>query len=389
MKILKQSSLYFDRVVLDDPLLRIFQQDKPLARPATQILGYKPYKLSPQDVARAARYMKRLTPMVAANFLKFFPVRLRDPDANDLPIRFSPTLFAESVPSHFRQMFASRRRIYPMRSTSEGGWAYNQETTLQPCRGLCIQYEGLDGAFVYHLLKSEVASCDDATRIVRMVQWLPDEPSTDAEFSTWVTQSMNQSAGEIVRHLCRDFEASLAARCMICTDQPMIADLLSLQDETDLDKDLANLALKMDVPAVTDVSISNLMTVRVQHGEPFENFRVLLQRELRKLRDVADAGELERRIQEVGHELEAQLHDIRQQMRRIRRELIGEAATAVASLTASAFTGGTSLLGLAAAGVAGYSTLMKYLNEVRSNPAYFLWAIRSRKSASEESGECL
>ncbi len=94
---LKQCAFYFDFVVVDDPLFALSKQPDPMAKAPTEVLGYQQPQVKREEVASAARFMKALTPMVRADFLKFSPVSLDHEPSEGIPFRVSGNLFFETV----------------------------------------------------------------------------------------------------------------------------------------------------------------------------------------------------------------------------------------------------------------------------------------------------
>ena len=325
--------------------------------------------------------MKTLTPMVAANFLKFSPISLSHEPPEKIPIRYSKTLFAEGIPPKLRPLFQERVRVHPLQKTDHGTWAYREGDALVPGRGICLEFEGLDRLYMYHLFATKLHSMDEESGMVRMINWIPDEPPTPEEFATWVNQSINQAAQDILRHAITDTAHAHLSKSFVCTDSPLIGELLAHRPgSVDLKTELANLTLRLELPLLSQVSVSDLMKVRLDSGEAFASFRTALERELRSVRSINDPSDRERRLEEIRHEFEeVQLRDVRRAAARIRREFLGEGVLAFASVAAVLQSGEATVLGLTAAAISSYHTSMRYLHELRAHPAYFLWRLTGRR----------
>lgn len=383
---LKQCALYYDRAVVDDPLFGRAKLSHPMSVAAKSFLGYDHQTVDPNQIASAALFMKNLTSMVAAGFLKFYPVSLHHELPEDIPLRYSQTLFSEGIPPQVAPLFNHHARISPLR-WNEGGWQYSGND-LSPSRGICIRFEGYDQSFIYHLLRSEVQSFDEQEGTVTIAQSLPEEPPGTDEFRLWCIQSVNQSAHEILRHTAADLHNATLSSSLLATGSPFIAELLAAHPHThtNLQTDLARMAMQINVPVLASVSVDNLMKIRTEDGEAFLNFRMALQRHVRELRQILSADELTKRLEEVSHELmEVQLHDINNKIKRIKQELLIDGIIGTASLATVIPTGGTSLIGLILAGLKAASTAKHYLNEVKLHPAFFLW--RMTQSGSGQSSE--
>ena len=378
---LKQCAFYFDFVVVDDPLFALSKQQDPAAEAPTELLGYRQPRTERGKVAAAARFMESLAPMVGADFLKFSPVSLDHEPSEGIPFRVSGNLLFENVPTELHPFFQDRVRIHSMHRTDRGAWSYRPEDPVVPSRGIYVQFEGIDLGHVYHLFETRVLSMDDETGMVQMANTLPDEPPNPEAFAVWVAQSVNQSAARILRQILTDFVRAGSSDSLVCTDSTLVSDLISYRSDgvTDLQTDLANMALQFEVPTLSKATTADLMDVRMNEGEAFQNFRVALEAELRSLRGIDDPEERRQRLEEVQHEFEVvQLHQVRTEIGRVKRSLIGESLAGVASMSATFFSPQATIFGLVATTLATGRTALNYRNEIRTHPAYFLWRVHRR-----------
>ena len=112
-----------------------------------------------------------------------------------------------------------------------------------------------------------------------------------------------------------------------------------------------NALLSFEVPFIDGAKLEDVMAVRRDDGEVFEDFRVHLESMLRELEFESDPAIMQRRAEHVRHELaEVQLRTIETQMPRLRRRASAEAVLAVATFAASLVAGGPWLLGTVAMG---------------------------------------
>ena len=79
---------------------------------------------------------------------------------------------------------------------------------------------------------------------------------------------------------------------------------LRLRSGPTLSEDVARFALQLDLPVLAGISVEDLMRVRNEYGEAFHAFRLTLQRHLRELRTLQDASVIEKKLQNLQHELE-------------------------------------------------------------------------------------
>jgi hypothetical protein len=379
---LKQCAFYFDFVVVDDPLFALSKRPDPAAKAPTEMLGYQQPRAGRDEIASAARFMQSLAPMVGADFLKLSPVSFYHEPTEGIPYRVSANLFFESVPSELHPFFQERVRVHSMWQTEGGTWAYRPGQPLTPSRAIHVEFDGLERGYAYYLFATKVLSVEEGTRTVTTVNTLPDTPPSLEEFAVWVTQSINQSSGNVLRTILTDLTRASFSGSLVCTDSTLVSELMSSHGaNTNLETDLANLALQFQVPTLSRATTADLMDARVNHGEAFRNFRVALERELRALRHIEDPEERGRKLEEVRHEFEmVQLNQVRTEIERIKRNLIGEGIAGAASMSAVLYNPQATILGFLAAAVAAAAakTSLNYFNQIRTHPAYFLWRVNRR-----------
>lgn len=370
---LKRMSLYFDRVIADDPLL-------PLTRPRAAgehdfpaFFGYEPPQgIDRNAVARAASFMRAVRPLVAHGFLEFIPASFKEPPAQ-IPITFSRALFAERVPQNLRDWFAARARVYQMKRMSRG-WGI-VDGQLTPCRAIAVGFEGLDRMMVFHLTETQANLRPDDPKILQMVHTLSDEPPDEEVFEAWIQQSTNQCAGQVYSSVATDVATATRSGAMILTSSELVAEMLTLRAAADgtVEEDIAALSLQLELPSVDEVSEQALMQIRTDHGASFEAFRIDLDRALSDLSTIRDERERKQQLEVLQHELEKRrVREVRLAIGQLRSGLLRDAAVGAISLAASGFSNGVSLLGILAAGTIGAKRLNEYLDSVRTHPGHFV-----------------
>lgn len=162
----------------------------------------------------------------------------------------------------------------------------------------------------------------------------------------------------------------------------MVFDLLNqfFQKKNEIQTNTANTILNLELPFLENVDIAKLMSIRLQHGEEFQNFRVHLDKQLRELRLVEDPEELQIKAENAFHELsEVQIQAINQKMSQMRRSAgLLDGIVLMSSLSTAISTGSLTTLGLSAAAVTiarGLKSFVDYDNQIKQNPAFFLWKV--------------
>ena len=326
--------------------------------------------------------MRSVRSMTAGQFLKFVPISavLEPPDKT--PITYSATLYAERIPIELREWVRQRARITTLRRSDRKGWDWRPGDALEVGRAICVDFEDYGGAFPYFLFASKFESHADDPNRFTVIQWMPESPPPGEQFEAWVQQSVNQAGGHVLGHLQVDLVHAAHSRSMFLTESAFLADLLRLRSGPTLSEDVARFALQLDLPVLAGISVEDLMRVRNEYGEAFHAFRLTLQRHLRELRTLQDASVIEKKLQNLQHELEeVQVADVEREARRVQREVLRSLVIGAVSVGAAVPTTGWSLTGLVPAAAAAYRAGTGYGDRVKEHPAFFLWKLKDRASS--------
>jgi len=230
----------------------------------------------------------------------------------------------------------------------------------------------------YHLTAiKKHESLPGRENLLRITQWIPDEPPDPKTFRHWVAQSINQFSGDVYRRVVSDIRDAAGFGTMMFTDSQLVSELLEVQvtEQGGIREDLANLAMRFELPFLDGLSVDDLMNIRRREGEAFESYRLELQRQLRGLRAIESEEELVRCLEGVQHEIaEVQVRHVQKEVRRLKRNLFRKAAVGVASLATMIPSQGVSVLALLLAGDKVWKHALEY-QEVRREPAYFVWRL--------------
>lgn len=375
---LMRAGLYFDQLVIDDPLFPHGREPTPGSDAFARLAGYEAGGLDRQEVAAGARLIATLQPLLSAGVLKLVPASIQHEPPHELGISYSPTLFSERVPEPLLRWFHDRAEVLPMRRRDGGGWEAWQGDELEPCRGIQVRLRGFDDGMIYHL--TEIKNDEPLPgreNLLRITQRIPHEPPDPETFWNWVAQSVNQFSGNVYRRVASDVRDAAGFGTMMFTDSRLVSELLEVHvtEQSGIREDLANLAMRFELPFLDDLSVDDLMTIRRLEGEAFESYRLELQRQLRGLRAIESEEELVRCLEGVQHEIaEVQVRHVQKEVRRLKRNLFREAAIGVASLATMIPSHGVSVLALLLAGDKVWKHSLEY-QEVRREPAYFVWRL--------------
>ena len=115
---LKQSALYLDQVVLSDPLFAQSRESSSASDRVVRFLGVPNNReVDRRGLADAASKMKALTPMVAADYVKFFPVSYYFEPDEEIPLVHSDTGFADALPTHILSKYQENADVNSLRKT--------------------------------------------------------------------------------------------------------------------------------------------------------------------------------------------------------------------------------------------------------------------------------
>lgn len=99
------------------------------------------------------------------------------------------------------------------------------------------------------------------------------------------------------------------------------------------------------------------------------------------LNGIKDDKELKAELDAVSYEInETYINSITREISSLKRSIGTEVAILTGTLLSSYVTGGLTLIGAAAAAMAGIKDSNKLFGDVRENPGYFLWKIDKKKS---------
>ncbi len=336
--------------------------------------------LSKAQVARTLSYLRAITPMVAADYVKLLPTSYIFETPEEIPFTYSETSFAERIPGSLHDFFQQKAIVESGKKVEKG---ILFDGSLEVGRIISISFKDHDykDSHGYTLLEQEVIDTDKDTRMVQFRMTMPDTPPEKAEFDAWVYQSINQTAGNVYQRILLENTLSVKFGAAYLTKSPFVFELLEqiVPVENKIQTNTVNVLLNMDLPFLDGIEIEALMRVRSEEGEAFDNFRIELDKQLRELRQVKDAETLKIKTENIVHELtEVQIRQLDQKITSLKKKFFAEAAIVVGSLCGAIQTGGLTLPLALLAASQGYKSLTEYRMVRGENPAFFLWQVLKR-----------
>jgi hypothetical protein len=378
LRFLKQCALYIHQYIIDDPLIPLSVEPTKESEAFNQIAGLKPSPFDKQDLAARLRFLKDLTPMVAADFVKLLPISTLFEPPKLLPIFHSENQFSDALPRALMEIFHGRAEVRSMRKSGSG---YVIADELFPCRQIHVGFRGHPhlGGMMYSLLDIAAQSLDEESRTAWFNLTQPEAPPTLERFQPWVLQSINRTAINIQNQLLTELTMADDLNSVYSTRSELICELLEkvVPPVDSIPTHTANVFLNMELPFLADVDASELMRIRSADGEAFESFRVELDSKLRDLRLIDDPEEARVKAENAVHELtEVQVHDVNRKLASVKEKAALTAAMATTGFMAAVQTGGASLLATAAACVTGAQAVLDYRKDVKRHPAFFMWRVK-------------
>ncbi len=376
---LMQTAFYFDQVVLPDLILPFVRIESNISKTMTQFLGMnKSDSIDRQSLSNAITKMKQLTPMVAANYVKFFPVSYYLEPADEIPITYSENGYSDILHSNILSEYRSKAEVKSLKKC-DNGWIV--EETLNLGRGIAIQFQGDndENVHIYNLFEQEIVKFNEDTKIAHFVMTLPEEPPTSGLFQAWVNQSINKAAGAHYEEMIKGLllSSSFGASYLTCSEFSNSL-LGSDVSKKSISQHTSECVMNMELPFLSNISMIDLMNVRQNDGEAFEIFRRELESRLRELRSEADPEIIRLKIENAVHELsEVQVAKIDQKVKGLSKGALAQVVVAAGGLAGSVVTSGVSIAASVIALASGFRTYAEYREKVRENPAYFLWKVKN------------
>ncbi|OBQ35275.1 MAG: hypothetical protein AN485_14025 [Anabaena sp. MDT14b] len=374
---LKQSALYINQYLINDPIFSISYRENESSKAFKASLGIIEEPIDRNRLSQLVSYVKQLTPMVAADYVKLLPINNFLEPPEQLPILYSENNFSDILPKSLLDFFHKNTTINSLERLPDYPQAICLKD-LQLCREIMINFNNhTDRAYFYILYEPNIELLDQETGKFEAEMILPDEPPDIDSFTNWLNQSFHLSCKQVYDEvLWKNIIASNYGASYLVESQ-FVFDLLNqfFPAKNNIPTNTANILLDMELPFLENIDISNIMNIRMNHGEEFQNFRLHLEKQFRDLRLVKDPEERKIKAENAFHELnEVQIHAINQKMSQIKKtNVFLDGIIAVGSLLAAIPTSGWSIIATAGRGVKPF---MDSENQIKQNPAFFLWKVK-------------
>lgn len=381
--LLRQSAFYVEQHILYDPLFEMTSWRPPSESEDKGALGKllglpgQDSSLDREKLSKIVTYLKALTPMVAANYVKLLPTSYFFEPPEELPVRHSENGFADVVPKQLLEFFHENASV---KSVKNVGGAMIIDGSFEIGRGIFVMFKdhGVEDAMGFQLAEQQVTGVNREERTVSFTMYVSPHPPGKEEFDRWVYQSINQTAGHLYRRILLENTFAMTFGASYLSNSPFVFRLLEqvVPVEATIQTNTANALMRVDLPFLNEVDVETLMKVRQEDGEAFQNFRLELDKQLRDLRLIEDPETLRVKTENALHELsEVQVNQINQKVAYLKNRISVEAAVAVGSLLGAVQSGGFTLPVALLAAFQGYKSFAEYQRQKKENPAFFLWKV--------------
>lgn len=378
---LKRGALYLEKVVVKDPIFECTDFSCETSENLKRFLGgQEAPRIDRSKLSNAAMRLIELRPLVAGGYVKLYPVSYElEVKPKIIPLINSKNLYEDILPNKILERYRNEAIV---RNIVEDNGQLLVSHQLSLGRHIIVFFKGLEHGFRqgFMLTTPEVSSVNEKKRTVILEISKEHSSPSQKEFQTWVTQSINQTAGNHYFELNKRLVLANHLGCMFCTEHPFEHELLNMNvGPASIQENTLNCTLQMDVPFLENVSSADLMSIRNNEIGAFQSFRYELEKGVREARHESDPNRISAIIEDTRHELfEVQMNQIEPQVRHIRKTHFAEAAVALAGLGLSVVTGGSSLLASALAAAHGIKSQSDYEAKLTANPCHFLWKVKQK-----------
>lgn len=316
--------------------------------------------------------------LLSANYLKFFPISYYFEPEEKVPIGFSEVLFDDVLPPELLSHYKNNVNVRSLKIAKEG---LIVEDKLKIGRSIEVRFknDGDSGSHIYQLFDQEITNFNEKTHSAKVTMTLPDtQPSAD-EFKVWVYQSINRAAQSHYDKLTKELFLSSRFAASYLTNSPFSHHLLGekLGGDKGIKESTIDCVIKMHLPFLSNISIADLMSLRANDGEAFDSFRRELERQFRELRLENDPVTIQAKLENAIHELsEIQVSKIETKIKHLRKGALAQTGVVIGGLIGCVATSNLSVIASIIALFKGIKLYSEYQEEIKSNPAYFLWKVK-------------
>lgn len=384
LKLLKQTAFYVEQYIINDPLFTFGYPSNSFTKAFNKSINNGLNSIDRKYLASILKYLKSLIPFVIANYVKFLPLNYVLEPPEKLPFLHSSNSFSDVLPQSLIDYFSKNKLVNSVLRSEEEPRKISLEP-LFPCREIIFRFKNhTEHGYGYNLFNSEFEPMDGEKVEFKINNNKQEqEPPDNISFSSWVDQSFHLSC--ITLHdevMWRNYVAS-QFRASYLTESSFVFNLLNqiYPSDRSIEINTANTLLNIELPFLEDIDESTLMSIRLNEGEVFQNFRVHLDKQFRELRLITDLEDFKLKTESILHELSViQIQDINQKIKSILRISSLDVMVALGGISASiySFQSGEwsrAIFPLSITAERLAKPFVNYSTQVKQNPAFFLWKV--------------
>lgn len=377
----KQLVLYIDQVVIPDPLFKLTDVHTPFHDGISRLIGVKKNKnFERKRLVDAIIYIKRISLLVNQNFVVMLPISLMHEEPKEIPLKYSPTAFADVLPINILEYYRSIANVVNTEK-DETGLIMNFNKPLIPGTEIYVRFpddERITGSG-YLYVTSKHLGYDEKSGHAQ-IGFRTAEDISEEEFNCWVNQSINQAA---IHHFASKYKELVFAKkngCMYLSQSSLTSNILKKAiEQPTKDEELASMAMQLELPLLNQLPIYDILNIRQNYGEAFHNFRTELNSKLLSVADIDDGEALRKQLETISYELNClQVKEVQKEYRKIVRKLKLDAIACTGSLISTFAMGGITAVGAATAFVKGVADINKYFTDVHEHNGFFLWKLNKQ-----------
>lgn len=379
LQLLKQTALYINQFIIFDPLFSQTSKETENERVIKEFIGLTPTEINKEEVWTSSMFLKSITPMVAGDFVKVFPLSYYFESPNEIPIYSPEDNVKRSLPDSVLDYFRNNSKV--SNCILKGNELFIMEENTEPTNAIFIEFNGSTGKNEYFHYLADFSSDTCETNNNHIIISKSSEGQISQEFyNEWVNTMISNSSSDYYNRVYNEVVIASSLNLNYICDNEFDKDLLNTKVNTSssITEFTTNEILNIDLPFLDNIDIDKLMSVRVNEEQLFTNFRMELERNFREIRSENDEKIKKEMIENTFHELnDVQIPKISQMISHITKSTIGGTLVGICGFALNEDTVGNSLFATLLAMANGFKDYRDYSQNIKSNPSYFLWKVKN------------
>lgn len=311
---LKNSVLYFDEVLVPDPIFRVGEWSR--GRPRNIWEDVTAPRKELVEAVEAVRYIRALRPLMLSGKVRLVPSSYVLEPPEPVPVYFPRDLFADEVPTNLRDWFDSRARVRKVAITDDRKRLVLAKPVDEETHSIQVDFGQVGTVATYDFMHVERIAEDG-------VVWgriAPPSGGADG-LRDWVTQSTNKSAANYLRDVVRDASVAWRYGSSFATSCNATSELMQEICWPGVARDnAAAAALSLNLPTVETSSSAMLADLIESESAAFSALKMELRKSIDLLSDIEDPAERAAELVRLQRKLAKEhVWEVEQRLKEIRR----------------------------------------------------------------------